>query len=237
MRILLVSGHTGGYNKCATTGVNEGDLNIELVENIKGILDKYAEVEVYPHERDMYKDLKAGVVLLDLRAFDYIFEVHFNGSDGRGRGTSIFLHTDYNGGVSVEHGILMNMEALGFKLRGEGGFNRKNTLLNMNTAFYAGVDYALIETCFYDNVEDMDRYKVNKHAVAVAIADGIIQGFGLHRNDAVVEPVTPEVEAPKENEEKVLYRVQVGAFSNRDRAEAVLQMLKDLGIDGYIKKG
>ena len=49
----------------------------------------------------------------------------------------------------------------------------------MNTCLRKGVDYALIEVCFYDNTSDMNLYNKNKDKVAQAIADGIIDGFGL----------------------------------------------------------
>lgn len=35
MKILLISGHTSGHNPSQLTGVNEGDLNIELVKKLK----------------------------------------------------------------------------------------------------------------------------------------------------------------------------------------------------------
>ena len=56
MKILLISGHTSGYNKSALTGVNEGDLNIELVKLLTPRLGRYADVTVYPYSRDMYHD-------------------------------------------------------------------------------------------------------------------------------------------------------------------------------------
>ncbi len=176
-KILLISGHTSGYNSCRATGVNEGDLNIELVNMIKPMLEDYAKVTLYPHTRDAYKDNLNGTLKVNLRDYDYILEVHFNA--GGGRGTSIQLHGSYSGGISVEQAIINNIAAIGFRKRGNGGIVRRNDLLNMNTALAAGVDYALLETCFYDNTEDMTLYKVNKLKVAKAIADGMIEAFGL----------------------------------------------------------
>lgn len=47
------------------------------------------------------------------------------------------------------------------------------------------------------------------------------------------EPVEP---APAEPVPAVIYRVQVGAFANRENAEKMLQRLKDAGFDGYIRE-
>ena len=82
MKLLLVSGHTSGYNNCTKTGVNEGDLNIELVQKIAHLLKDYANVTVYPIGRDMYKDNKSGKCIVNYKNFDYVFEVHFNAFNG-----------------------------------------------------------------------------------------------------------------------------------------------------------
>lgn len=226
-RILLVSGHVSGYNACAETGVNEGDLNIELVNILEALLSDYAQVEVYPRGRDWYKDNKAGVSQVNPKDYDYIFEVHFNA--GKGTGTSVYLHTNYNKGVTVEKKILAGMKALGVRLRGSEGFNRKNTLLNCNVCQKAGVDYALMEVLFYDNAADMDFYKARKQEVANAIAAGIIDGFGLRGNAE-----EPDVEEPENAAYR--YRVQVGSFKSSEKAVELAKELSALHYDTMIVK-
>lgn len=227
-KILLVSGHVSGYNKCAETGVNEGDLNIELVGMVESKLSPYADVTVYPSNRDWYKDNLAGKSVVNPKEYDYILEVHFNA--GKGSGTSIYLHSDYKGGVSVEEAILRNLHALGIRLRGTNGFNRKNTLLNMNICQKYGVDYALIETLFYDNQDDMSFYAVHKNEVATAIANGIITGFGI----SVTEIEADAIENEAADNPAYVYRVQVGSFSDKDNAEKLLTNLRALNYDGYV---
>ena len=186
MKILLISGHTSGYNKSALTGVNEGDLNIELVKLLTPRLGRYADVTVYPYSRDMYHDNKNGQIQVNLKEFDYIFEVHFNDFDNVANGTEIYVHQNYTGGVSVEEKILRNIVALGFRDR---GLKRMSDLQNMNTCLALGIDYALLEVCFYDNQTDMGRYKPIKETVADAITAGIVEGFGLSVKE------TPNVDA------------------------------------------
>lgn len=178
MKILLISGHREDYNPSAVTGVEEGDLTIELVKLIADRLKGYAEVTAYPYERDMYQDNRNGCLKVNLRDYDYIFECHFNAFNNKANGTEILIHKDYKGGVSVEEGILRNIVALGFTNR---GIVRRDDLLNMKTCLNLGVDYALLETCFFDNIEDMNRYKANKAKIADAVVAGIVKGFGLTR--------------------------------------------------------
>ena len=159
MKILLISGHTSGYNSCKATGVNEGDLNIDLVKMLANRLEGYAEISVYPHDRDMYHDNKNGCLKVNLKDFDYIFECHFNAHKGTARGTEVLIHSDYKGGISVEKNILAKMVLLGFQNR---GIVYRNDLLNMKTCLDLGIDYALLETCFFDNVEDMKLYMMHR---------------------------------------------------------------------------
>lgn len=176
MKILLVSGHTSGYNADRLTGVNEGDLNIELTDWLSERLDGYAEVTVYPYERDMYHDNLDGQLQVELKTFDYVLEIHFNAFNGSVNGTEIYVHRDYTGGTTVEEKILRKVTALGFANR---GLKRRDDLLNMNVCFEQGVDYALLEVCFYDSPIDMERYAPIKGTVADVIVSGIVEGFGL----------------------------------------------------------
>lgn len=178
-RILLVSGHTSGHNKSNITGVNEGDLNIELVSLIEPRLSKYVNVEVYPYERDMYHDNQNGCLKRNYKDYDYILEVHFNAFNGQAQGTGAHIHTNYTGGISVEQGIVDNIAKLGFKKRGTNGICRDEKFMNMRLCLEQGVDYCMLETCFYDSIEDMELYRANKEAVADAIVKGIVDGFGL----------------------------------------------------------
>lgn len=53
---------------------------------------------------------------------------------------------------------------------------------------------------------------------------------------APAEPVKPAPE-PEQPATDKLYRVQVGAFANRENAEKMLRRLKDAGFDGFIREG
>ena len=53
---------------------------------------------------------------------------------------------------------------------------------------------------------------------------------------APAEPTEPTLD-PEQPATDKLYRVQVGAFANRENAERMLQRLKAAGFDGYIREG
>ena len=60
------------------------------------------------------------------------------------------------------------------------------------------------------------------------------------RVNAILTGDEPEQPTPAEPEQPAtdkLYRVQVGAFANRENAEKMLRRLKDAGFDGFIREG
>lgn len=172
MKILLIAGHGAGDPGACGNGYKEADLARELTNNIYNILINYADVTMFDTAKNMYKYLKAGGIY-NFAPYDYILEIHFNA--GGGQGTEVLVHTKQNG-ISVEQNIVNNISALGFKNR---GIKRRSDLYNMNTMLKKGKNYALLETCFIDSVQDMSIWKSKSYDVALAVANGIISGFGL----------------------------------------------------------
>ena len=59
MKILLISGHGAGDPGAVSQFGKEADETIYMVEEIKKTLSKYAQVDLYPTNRNAYKDAKA----------------------------------------------------------------------------------------------------------------------------------------------------------------------------------
>jgi hypothetical protein len=128
----------------------------------------------------MYKYLKSHS--FNFKEFDYVLELHYNAcvddkvGNGKTTGTEILVHS-LEKGISVEELIVNKIAALGFKNR---GVKRKTNLQNMNICRKTqGVSYALLETCFIDDIDDIVLHNSKRSDIIKAIADGIIEGFGL----------------------------------------------------------
>ena len=181
MNILLICGHGAGDPGACAFNYQEATLVREIAPKLKNILSKYANVSVFDTSKNMYKYLKAGNTF-NFKKYDYVFEIHFNAAaqdfkgNGKTTGTEIHVHTSEKG-TTVETAIVNNIAALGFKNR---GVKTRSDLQNMNVCKKRqGVSYALIETCFIDDLDDIKLYMSKKDAVITAIANGIISGFGL----------------------------------------------------------
>jgi len=201
MKILLIAGHGQGDPGACGNGYKEAEQARHLVSMIQSILKNYAEVTVFDPTKNMYKYLKNGEIF-NFSPYRYIFEVHFNA--GGGEGTEILVHENQKG-VSVEENILKNVSALGFKNR---GVKRRDNLQNMNVIFRKGKDYALLETCFIDSTSDMAIWKNKAYDIALAVANGIISGFGLSTGNA-------ELTTPNDIVWELAQQIEI---TNRDKA-------------------
>ena len=205
MKILLIAGHGAGDPGAIGNGYKEADLVREIVPRLKSKLAPYADVTVFDMEKNPYKYLRTHS--FNFKEYDYVLEVHFNAFNLKAKGVEILVHTSEKS-VGVENAILKRMEALGFTNR---GVKKSSSLQNMNICKgKQGVSYALIETCFIDNKEDMTLYNSKKADVINAIAEGIKQGFKLSKVEQ------SEKTEPTSVEEIVGYLSGRGIITNKE---------------------
>jgi hypothetical protein len=198
MKILLISGHGAGDPGAVSQFGKEADETIYMVEEIKKTLSAYAQVDLYPTERNAYKDAKAGKLAVNFGNYNYVLEVHFNSGaadlkgNGRTTGTEIYVTTAEKT-VGVETKIVQSIEALGFKNRGV----KRTNFTVIYRAKAAGVSSALLEVCFIDDEDDMSIYAAKKAQIAAAVANAIAVQFGLKKGsqEAGSSPATQEIRA------------------------------------------
>lgn len=186
MKILLISGHgNGDSGACATIkGVTykESAETITMVKMIEKALKKYADVDLYPAERNAYKDIKNGCLKVDFKKYDYVLEVHFNAcvndlkGNGKTTGTEIYVPKSDNS-TEVEKAIVDAIAKFGLKNRGVHKYN----WTVITKAHNAGVQSALLEVCFVDDADDMKIYTAKKEEIAQAIANALISGYKLKK--------------------------------------------------------
>lgn len=212
MKLLLIAGHGGTDPGAVGNGMKESDLARELSDLVYAkMVANNIDVEQYPKEQNCYQDSRNGNPP-QWSKYDHVIELHFNAFNGTAGGNEVLIHTGTKDAEKAET-IANGMMRLGFMYR---GVKERSDLLNMNLCYKAGVPYMLIETCFIDNKNDMERYTTMKDNVAHLIATTFVS--------------TKSAQTP------TLYRVQVGAFSFRDNAEKLVAELKSKGYDAYIKE-
>ncbi len=184
MKILLISGHGAGDSGAVSQFGREADEAVYMVEEIKKTLSQYAQVDLYPTDRNAYSDAKAGKLAVNFGNYGYVLEVHFNAcvndtkGDEKTTGTEIFV-TKEEKTVGVETKIVQAIAAFGLKNRGV----KRTNFTVIARAKAAGVSSALLETCFIDDKDDMQIYSSKKAQIAAAVANAIAAQFGLKKSN------------------------------------------------------
>lgn len=104
----------------------------------------------------------------------------------------------------------------------------------LSNATAAGIPAVYSESIFHDNVEDCNWYFANVDRLVEAYAKGICAYGGVTYKQAAQEAPSAPQEPEKVDGGKKIYRVQVGAFEDRDNAKVMKQKLSAAGFVGFI---
>ena len=214
MNICRVAGHTtAGKGTGAVCYINESTENRVLGKKVTEYIKKAG------HNCDYYEVNKSDTYLKDQvdfankKAYDLVVQIHFNAAGGTG------TETLYRSVAGKKYATQINKKlSTVFKDRGI-----KHDINDVGRKLYwltnTKSPAVLIETCFVDSKVDTDKYINNKDAIAKIIAEGIIG------RDIQDKPI----EASKNENNDILWGVCVGAYKDREKANAMVEELKKKG--------
>ena len=167
-------------------------------------------------------------------------------SNAWGADAHIPVHTNaYNGKVAGFRGFYYSTGSEGYKLvtairnavapitPGTSDGLSANTKLHEVKSSNAPCSY--LELGFHDNPEEAKFIIDHTRDLAEAICKGICAHYGVSYVKPDTDATAP---APAPESTGKIYRVQVGAFSKKSNAEAMLKKLKAAGFtDAYIREG
>lgn len=168
-------------------------------------------------------------------AVDLDVSIHFNAGakdtagNGQTTGVEAYVFSSNSKAKMFAEKIVHSIANLGFKNRGVK-INRKLYFLRKTKAAAL-----LIECCFVDDKDDVALYdyKSMADAIVYAITGQKYQEQLAEANDT--DANIPGSETSVGDKERI-YRVQVGAYRNRDNAVALQKKLKEAGFDAAIVK-
>lgn len=147
--------------------------------------------------------------------------IHTNAANGQTTGTRCYAWKTGGDGFRAAQAIF-NVLAPITPGVSEGVFEQRGWYEIKNTK----APCVYVECEFHDVAETAKWIVEHTKEIGDAIAKGICNFYGV-----AFVPETP----PKAEEPKVLYRVQCGAFSKKENAEALVSKLKAAGFDAIIK--
>jgi N-acetylmuramoyl-L-alanine amidase len=222
LRIVLDAGHGGKDSGAVGNGLKEKDLTLKIVKQIGCMLEEYEGVEVhYTRTDDRFLELSERAAIANKLKADYFISVHINAGGGTG-----FESYVYNGNVSAATIAYQNvihaeiMKAIGNVT--DRGKKRANYAVLRETKMPA----ILTENLFIDNTNDAAKLKSEQflQQIAYGHVQGIVKAFGLKRKAKPQQKVS----------DKKMYRVQVGAFTEKENAERLAEELKKKGYPTII---
>lgn len=250
MRIALDAGHGGSDPGAVYNGRLEKDDNLRLAMAVGDILRDEGYDVFFTRDNDIYETPFKKATDANNSGADYFVSFHRNSGENpnTASGVQVLVFNREGEKERLAENIQNNLTNLGFK--DLGIVERPNLVVLKRTQMPA----ALVETGFINNEADNRKFDEDFDEIARAIANGIIATVGgtgsakqvVSGNETEMEydDGMDPYEGLYEGYEKSdgmcqcpcdrLYRVQVGAFKNRDNAEKLLRPLQNKGFPAFI---
>ena len=155
---------------------------------------------------------------------DLHLPIHTNACDGKVAGLRIFVYK--KGGEAERIAKAIDAELAPITPGTSDGISAQPQLYEVKNSKGLCV---YIEVGFHDNKEEAKWIIEHTQEIAVAIAKGLCNHYGVRYVVAESKPA-----ATKPAEADVFYRVQVGAYNEKANAENMLKKLKAAGFEGFI---
>lgn len=225
-KVYIGVGHGGSDPGAVGNGLQEKNLTLAISLACQDELARHGVLVKISRVKDETDSVSEKVAECNQFAPDLALDIHINA--GGGDGAEVFHSVVGGTGKTLANNILAEVKAIGQNSRG------LKTKVNSSGKDYFGfirstnAPAVIVECAFIDTKKDIQIIDTTDEQVAmgVAIAKGILKTLGV----AHKAPEAPQkVEATGK-----IYRVQVGAYSQKANAEAMAKKLKAAGFDAVI---
>ena len=225
-KVFIGVGHGGSDPGAVANGFQEDDLNLSISLACRDELERHGVLTAMSRTKDENDDLSEEI--RECNAFNPDLAVEIHNNAGGGDGAEVFHHYGGGTGKTLANNILAEIVKIGQNSR--GAKIKKNA---------SGKDYfgwirntvapaVIVECAFVDHKTDIQIIDTaaKQKAMGIAIAKGVLKTLGIS--------YIPEAVKPVEQPSGKIYRVQVGAYSQKANAEAMQKKLKAAGYDAII---
>lgn len=234
-KILICVGHGKSKNGGYDSGAINSRLNLQEHKICIGICK---EVHTYLKDYECLCDvinLNSKMSLVDRinyankGKYDVIVEVHLNAhTTQNANGTETYYYANDSVGKKLADNITNEIVST---------LKTKKRCGNKGTTYFGIVretkgTAVLVETCFISNDNEVKKVMTpaGQKQAGQAIAKGVVNAYNLKKK-IVSNPVPT-----KASNNKKLYRVQCGAFTNKASANNLLFELEKAGFKGFVKE-
>ena len=214
-KIVLDAGHGGEDPGAIYKDCKEKDDNLSLALAVGKILEDNGIDAVYTRNTDIYQTPFEKARFANEAGADYFISFHRNSSQkpGQYNGVEVLVYDKKGIKYQMAENIVGALGELGFK---ELGVKERPGLVVLRRTKMPAL---LIETGFINSDKDNQLFDEKFQDIAKSIADAIL---GTLDEETLESPL--------------YYRVQTGAFRNRENADRMLYLLADQGFPAFILK-
>lgn len=212
-KIMLDAGHGGEDPGAVYNGRREKDDNLALTLMIGKILEENGVDVEYTRTTDVYQTPFQKATIANQSGADYFISIHRNSSPQSNQYNGVEALVYNKSGIKYElaENIVGALGTLGFR---EIGVKERPGLVVLRRTTMPSV---LVEVGFLNTDEDNRLFDEKTEEIAQAIASAIL---GTLDDEDIQGPV--------------YYRVQTGAFQNRQYADRLLYELLDQGYPAFL---
>ena len=251
-KIVVDAGHGGSNPGAVYEGRRESDDALRLAMAVGRILESNGYNVSYTRTSDVTQSVGQKAAIANEEGADLFVSIHRNAGEypGQYTGVQTLIYDDSGIKKQMAERINANLAALGFR---NAGVSIRPNLVVLNSTQMPAL---LVEAGFIDSDVDNRLFDSRFQAMAQAIADGIMdtlegtqvtssnvseddQGEEERRRPPVprppmMRPPMPPMQPMPPEEPEELYRVQAGAFRERQNADNLLQLLENDGFPAFI---
>ena len=219
-KVFLSAGHGGSDPGACANGLTEKAINLQTLLKCKSELERHGVTVIASRVKDENDPVQEEVREANASGADIAVSFHANA--GGGDGFEAFYWTGSAAGKKLAQLCEKHVKALGQNSR---GCKTNNLMFTRETTMTA----VLVESFFVDNKTDMKigDTVAEWNAFGTAYAKAILEYLGITYKANTTTTSKPATTGK-------LYRVQVGAYSKKENAEAMQKKLKAAGYDAII---
>lgn len=212
-KIMLDAGHGGSDPGAVYNGRQEKDDALQLTLVVGEILENNGIDVSYTRTTDIYQTPFEKAQIANAAGVDYFISFHRNSSPRANQynGVEVLLYDKSGIKYEMAENILGALGEIGFR---EIGVKERPGLVVLRRTKMPAL---LVEAGFINSDEDNRLFDENFQEMAQAIAEAIL---GTLNQETVEGPL--------------YYRVQTGAFRNRENADRMLYQLMDKGYPAFL---
>ncbi len=252
-KIVVDAGHGGSNPGAMYQGRRESDDALRLAMAVGKILESEGYDVSYTRTSDVTQSVGQKAAIANEEGADLFVSIHRNAGEypGQYTGVQTLIYDDSGIKKQMAERINANLAALGFR---NAGISIRPNLVVLNSTEMPAL---LVEAGFIDSDTDNRLFDSRFQAMAQAVADGITETLEgqrvtssdvseeepdgeerrrppMHQRPPMMCPPMPPVPPMPPEEPEELYRVQAGAFRERQNADNLLQLLENDGFPAFI---